>query len=164
MDLAIIQNKIFEIRGKRVMLDFDLAQLYEVTTSALNQAVKRNLKRFPADFMFQLTFEEYTNLKSQIVTSSWGGTRKLPNAFTEQGVAMREYVTNTNLQSIEIRELKAKIKALEVADENVLGAVNNLSEDLQKEMDDIYMALAELSQKNLVATEQQNRNKIGFKK
>ncbi len=70
------------------MLDRDLAELYQVTTSALNQAVKRNNKRFPPDFMFQLTNQEFANLKSQFVTSSWGGIRKMPYTFTEQGVAM----------------------------------------------------------------------------
>ena len=72
MELTQIQSKIYEIRGQRVMLDRDLAELYQVTTSALNQAVKRNNKRFPPDFMFQLTNQEFANLKSQIVTSSWG--------------------------------------------------------------------------------------------
>ena len=88
MELQVIQNKIYEIRGQRVMLDRDLAELYEVQTRALNQAVKRNIKRFPSDFMFHLNKEEFENLRSQIVTSSWGGTRTMPYAFTEQGVAM----------------------------------------------------------------------------
>jgi hypothetical protein len=83
-----IQSIIYTIRGCSVMLDSDLARLYEVETKVLNQAVKRNSKRFPADFMFQLTQDECNILKSQIVTSSWGGTRKLPNVFTEQGIAM----------------------------------------------------------------------------
>lgn len=83
MELQIIQNRIYEIRGIKVMLDYDLAELYEVETRALNQAVKRNMKRFPIDFMFQLNEEEAEILKSQFVTSSWGGTRKLPFAFTE---------------------------------------------------------------------------------
>jgi phage regulator Rha-like protein len=83
-----IKNLIYTIRGYRVMLDSDLATLYGVETRALNQAVKRNIERFPKHFMFQLTNEEYHNLISQNVTSSWGGVRKLPYAFTEQGVAM----------------------------------------------------------------------------
>lgn len=82
------ENKIRTIRGVQVILDYDLAELYGVETRVLNQAVARNLQRFPDDFRFQLTKEESTILKSQIVTSSWGGTRKLPYAFTEQGVAM----------------------------------------------------------------------------
>ncbi len=93
MELTIIvQQKIYELRGQRVMLDFDLAALYQVTTGNLNKAVKRNIKRFPSDFMFQLTKEEFEKMKSDLIfqngTSSWGGTRKLPYAFTEQGLAM----------------------------------------------------------------------------
>ena len=87
-ELVIIENKIYEIRGKKVMLDFDLAEMYQVETKNLNKAVKRNIERFPEDFMFQLTSEEMANLRFQIGTSCWGGTRYLPFAFTEQGVAM----------------------------------------------------------------------------
>lgn len=87
-ELVIIENKIYKIRGQKVMLDFDLAEMYQVETKNLNKAVKRNIERFPEDFMFQLTSEEMANLRFQIGTSSWGGTRYLPFAFTEQGVAM----------------------------------------------------------------------------
>jgi hypothetical protein len=83
-----IASKIYLIRDTKVMLDRDLAELYEVETRVLNQAVKRNIKRFPKDFMFQLTKDEFKILKSQIVTSRWGGVRKLPLAFTEQGTAI----------------------------------------------------------------------------
>ena len=97
-----IESLIYEIRGKKIMLDKDLARLYGVETKVLNQAVKRNIKRFPEDFMFQLTLEEYNNLKSQIVTSSWGGTRKLPLVFTEQGlgsifITTTQYLSNWKL-------------------------------------------------------------------
>lgn len=85
MELQIIQSKIYEIRGQKVMLDFDLAGLYQVETRVLNQAVKRNSKRFPVDFMFQLNAEEWEILKSQIVISSWGGTRKLPLLLPNRG-------------------------------------------------------------------------------
>jgi hypothetical protein len=88
MELQLIQNKIYEIRGLRVMLDSDLAQLYGVETKVLKQAVKRNLDRFPSDFMIEISSSEMNNLRSQIVTSSWGGSRYTPFAFTEQGVAM----------------------------------------------------------------------------
>ncbi|MDH6304764.1 hypothetical protein M2459_001501 [Parabacteroides sp. PF5-5] len=88
MELQVIQNKIYEIRSQRVMLDFDLAEMYQVETRVLNQAVKRNMKRFPSDFMFQLTKDEWSILKSQFLISRWGGSRKLPFAFTEQGLAM----------------------------------------------------------------------------
>ena len=87
-DLQIIQNKIYEIRGQRVMLDRDLAAMYGVETKILNKAVKRNIERFPERFMFQLNKEEFNNLMFQFGTSSYGGTRKLPYVFTEQGVSM----------------------------------------------------------------------------
>ena len=86
--LEIITQKIHEIRGLKVMLDFDLAALYKIETKVLKQAVRRNLNRFPEDFMFELAEKEFANLRSQIVTSSYGGLRYMPFAFTEQGVAM----------------------------------------------------------------------------
>src|SRR4030042_2478878 len=125
-----IETKIIFIRGKKVMLDRDLAQLYGVTTSNLNKAVRRNIERFPEDFMFQLSKEEFENLKFHFGTSSWGGTRKLPYAFTENGVAMLSSVLNSdraikvNIQIMrtftKLREmlmthkkLKEKIEAME---------------------------------------------------
>lgn len=96
--LDVIERKIYFVREQKVMLDSDLAKLYDVETRVLNQAVKRNLTRFPEDFMFQLTKEEFENLKSQFVTSSsgnYGGRRKLPYVFTEQGVAMLSSVLNS---------------------------------------------------------------------
>ncbi|MBK6634463.1 MAG: ORF6N domain-containing protein [Chitinophagaceae bacterium] len=88
-------NKIYLIRGQKVMLDSDLSALYQVETRRLNEQVTRNKERFPEDFMFQLTVDEYENLISQFATSSWGGRRKLPYAFTEQGVAMLSSVLNS---------------------------------------------------------------------
>ena len=88
MELEIIKNSIHEIRGTKVILDFELTKMYQVETRALKQAVRRNIERFPTDFMFELTEEEMKNLTSQLVTSNWGGTRHQSFAFTEQGVAM----------------------------------------------------------------------------
>ena len=112
-----IQNKVYMIREQQVMLDYDLAEIYGYEVKALNQQVKRNIGRFPEDFMFQLTQEEDKNLKSQIVTSSWGGKRKLPYAFTEQGIYMLATVLRGELaeqQSIFImrafREMRHYIK------------------------------------------------------
>jgi hypothetical protein len=82
---TLVTSKIYIVSNKKIMLDRDLAELCEVETRALNQAVSRNMERFPEEFMFQLTSEEFEILKSQIVTSSWGGTRKMPFAFTEYG-------------------------------------------------------------------------------
>jgi hypothetical protein len=102
-EIMKIQNMIYEIRGYKVMIDSDLAQLYEVPTHQLNQAVKRNAKRFPVDFMFQLTEDEWDSLRSQIVISknSRGGRRYAPNAFTEHGVSMLSTVLNSE-RAIEI--------------------------------------------------------------
>ena len=92
--LMSIQDLIYEVRGQKVMIDEDLARIYQVETKRLNEAVKRNIDRFPLEFMFQLTKDEHENLKSQIATSSWGGRRKLPFAFTEHGVIMLSSVLN----------------------------------------------------------------------
>lgn len=127
---GLIESKICVIRGKNVMLDHDLAELYDVTTKVFNQAVKRNIARFPEDFMFQVTTEELNNLRSQSVTSRHGGRRYLPYAFTESGVAMLSSVLNSdraikvNIQIMRIftrlremmsthEELKRKIEAME---------------------------------------------------
>ena len=173
MELQVIQNKIYEVRGQRVMLDRDLAELYGVTTSALNQAVKRNQERFPEDFMFQLTSDETEKWKSQIVISNslTMGLRRNPYAFTEQGVsmlsavlksdtavkvsiaimrafvAMRNYITTTTSVSAELAEIRAKLALLERNDEDNMEAVNDLSEDMRQELDNIYQAIAALSVK-----------------
>ena len=96
-----IESKILFIRGQKVMLDADLAELYGVETRRLNEQVSRNAERFPLDFMFQLTAEEFANLKSQFATSSWGGRRKLPYVFTEHGAIMAASVLNSQ-RAIEI--------------------------------------------------------------
>src|SRR6266849_3891082 len=96
---GVIEHRIYLLRNHKVMLDRDLAHLYGVDTRILNQAVKRNRERFPEDFMFQLSSKETRNLRSQIVTSRWGGRRYLPYAFTEQGVAMLSSVLKSNERS-----------------------------------------------------------------
>lgn len=181
METEVIRSKIYEIRGMKVMLDKDLAGLYQVEVKVLNQSVKRNIKRFPPDFMFQLTKDEWDNLKSQIVTSSWGGTRKLPFAFTEQGLAMLSGILNSDIaiqvnisimrafvtirQGLpavsnhqELEELKKRIQTLEEVSEETLAAINDLSEDSRKEFDDIYMALSQLSEKK-----DTRQNPVGYK-
>ena len=191
MDLQIIQNKIFEVRGYRVMLDLHLAELYQVETRTLKQAVKRNIDRFPSDFMFEITESEYNYLKnsmtSQIVISNErGGRRYMPFAFTEQGVAMlssvlrsetaiqvniaimrafvamRNYITTTTQITAELSEIRAKLALLERADEDNAEAVNDLSEDMRKELDNIYQAIAALSIK--VPQARKVGQPIGFKR
>jgi len=103
-----IQDRIFTLRGVQVMLDSDLAELYHVTTGRVNEQVKRNIKRFPPEFMFQLTRDEWQNLKSQNAISSWGGRRKLPYVFTEQGVSMLSAVLKSDVAiEVSIRIIKA---------------------------------------------------------
>ena len=184
-DLMIVQNLIYEIRGQKVMLDFDLAKLYQVETKALNQAVKRNAERFPADFMFRLTAEEVLNMRSQIVTASKRNTSAPPFAFTEQGVAMlasvlkspiavatsisimrafvqvRQYLLTTASMSAELKELWAKVDLLALQREEDLGAVNDLSEDVRQDIDNLYLAIGELSSR-IEEKKQAPRRKIGF--
>ena len=187
MELQTIQKKIYEIRGKQVMLDFDLALLYGVETKVLKQGVKRNIRRFPLDFMFELTQEEFNSLRSQIVTSNKrGGIRYMPFAFTEQGVAMlssilksetaieinisiirafvavRQFLSVANNNNKEIEDLKQRMKALEEGTEDTIAAINDLSEDTRKELDDIYLALSQLADKQKQITKKNERKPIGF--
>lgn len=191
MELTTIQNMIYTIRGERVMLDFDLAHLYQVETRTLKQAVRRNLDRFPEDFMFELSPKEYNSLKislrSQIVTLDTDGRGKYPKyppfAFTEMGVAMlssvlrsetaimaniaimrafvtmRNYIMTTQQVTAELAEIRAKLEILERNDEDNIAATNDLSEDMRKEIDNIYQAIAELSVHHSV---EKPRKKIGF--
>lgn len=110
----LVHNKIYIIRGQKVMMDADLAELYDVDTRRLNEQVRRNINRFPSDFMFELTDEEYANLKSQFATSSWGGRRKLPLVFTEHGVLMLSSVLSSERASevnIQIVRVFTKMRA-----------------------------------------------------
>jgi hypothetical protein len=97
MEVTTIKTSIHEIRGKNVILDFQLAQMYQTETKRLKESVRRNSRRFPSDFMFELTAEEWGNLRTQFASSSWGGQRYLPFAFTEQGVAMLSSVLNSEI-------------------------------------------------------------------
>lgn len=195
MQLEIIQNKIYEIRGQRVMLDFDLAALYQVETKRLKEAVRRNIERFEGeDFMFELSEGEYNVLKnrlrSQFASLEIDGRGKYPKyppfAFSEQGVAMlssvlrsetairvnravirafvamRNYITSTTTITAELAEIRAKLALLERADEDNAEAVNDLSEDMREELDNIYQAIAALSIKTPQARKQPNP--IGYRK
>lgn len=181
-ELEIIRSKIYEIRGQKIMLDRDLAKMYGVDTRTLNQAVKRNLERFPSDFMFQLTQEEWSDLKSQFVTSSWGGVRKLPYAFTELGVAMLSSVlsSKTAIQInisimrafVSVRQLLAapktdklsvleqRMEKLEQYIEDVITDINDVNEDTRMQIELINESIAELQAEGKPSTRQ--RPKIGF--
>ncbi len=183
-DIDLVRSKIYEIRGQKVMLDRDLAMLYGIETKVLKQAVKRNLKRFPADFMFELTPTEVHSLRSQIVTSNGrGGNRYMPFAFTEQGVAMLSSVINSEAaieininimrtfvavrqmlaqpKTDNIAVLEQRIEKLESYIEEVITDVNDVNEDTRMQIELINESLAELqaSKKTLTAS----RPTIGFK-
>ncbi len=147
MELQLIQNKIFIIRGFRVMLDFQLADLYEVETRMLNQAVKRNIQRFPHDFMIQLSGEEWGILKSQFViskTEKRGGTQKLPYAFTEQGVAMLSSVLKSKKAiDVNIAIMRAFVLLRQhLADyQDLKNEIQTLEKEMNRKFKDINEAL-----------------------
>ena len=192
-ELILVQNLIHEIRGQKVMLDFDLAKLYGIETRELKQAVRRNIKRFPADFMLELDIEEYNAMiacsRSQIVTLDKKGrgsnVKYKPFVFTELGVAMlssvlksesaiqanigimrafsqvRQYLMAASTVSAEVKELRAKVDLLAMQQEENLGAVNDLSEDVRKDIDNLYLAIGELSSR-IEEKKREPRRKIGF--
>jgi len=137
-----IVSKIHLIRGQKVMLDRDLAELYDVSTGNLNKAVKRNMLRFPSDFMFQLNQKEFKDLIFQNGTSSWGGTRKLPNAFTEQGVAMLSSVLNSEravLVNIHIIRVFTRIREMLSTHKDILLKLEQLERKVVQQDDDIRL-------------------------
>ena len=186
-EIQVIQSKIYEIRGQRVMLDRDLAELYHVKTGNLNKAVKRNMRRFPPDFMFQLDKEEFVKLKNDLIfqngTSSWGGTRKLPFAFTEQGLAMLSGILNSDIAidvnisimrafvalrrmaatlpntTSDVTQLRKDFEELKLDIEDILRDQNEINEDTRLQLDAISTALAALQFKD---PKQKPRCKIGF--
>jgi len=164
MELQIIQGKIYEFRGYRIILDKDLAELYQVETKALKQAVKRNPERFPSDFMFELTKEEFDSLRSQFVTSSWGGSRYLPYAFTEQGVAMLSSVLRSETAikvNISIMRAFVEIRRLATGYEELMKRIEELEISTDTQFGEIYQALTELASKK--AIEYKPRNPIGYR-
>jgi len=143
----VIENKIYLIRGHKVMLAKDLAELYDVQTRSLNQAVKRNSNRFPEDFMFQLTKEESENLRSQTVISSWGGTRYLPYAFTEQGVAMLSSVLRGKRAvqvNIEIMRAFVRLRELMLTHRDLAAKLRELEQKYDSQFRLVFEAIREL--------------------
>jgi hypothetical protein len=180
-----IQNRIYEMRGERVMLDRDLAVLYETETKALNLAVKRNIKRFPKDFMFQLTKEEFEALRFQIETlgksdnslrlqnetsKGRGGTRYLPYAFTEQGVAMLSGILNSDKainMNIAIRRAFVEIRRVLLQQNDFKEQLKEIKEKLgdhDVQLNQIYDAMENLLDEKAAQRKWDNRERIGFKK
>ena len=165
----LVMSKIYVIRNVKVMLDSDLAELYEVETKQLKRAVKRNIKRFPDDFMFELTEIEFANLRSQFGTSSWGGVRYAPMAFTEQGVAMLSSVLNSEraiMVNITIIRVFTKMRKLVDSQKEILQKLEQI-EKKNMEQDDkimlIFEYLKQLEQTKQQELEQKNRTIIDFK-
>jgi hypothetical protein len=162
----LVMNKIYYIRNHKVMLDTDLAELYKVETKQLKRQVKRNIERFPEDFMFELTQQEVGNLRSQIGTSSWGGSRYLPIVFTEQGIAMLSSVLNSqpaiavNIQIIrvftKIRQMLLDNTELRLAIEEIRKKTDNNSKNIEV----VFKYLDELLEKR---EDQKPRKSIGYK-
>lgn len=150
------------------MLDSDLAMLYEVETKVLNQAVKRNIERFPSHFMFQLTKEEWDNfnLKSQIVTSSWGGRRTLPYVFTEQGVAMLSSVLSSKQAiqtNIQIMDTFVKMRQWAIENKDMAQRLNELEHYFMEHCKDNQADIKELKQAMDLLMDRTKPDKIGFK-
>ncbi len=157
-----VATKIHYIRNQKVMLDSDLAELYDVATKVLNQAVKRNIFRFPEDFMFQLTENEYnTILKSQFVTSRWGGKRKLPYAFTEHGTVMLASILNSERAvsvSLQIVRLFIKLRQLMESNKELTKKIEQLEDKYDHQFKIVFDAV-----KQLLIQEKHERVPIGFK-
>ncbi len=161
-----ILNRIYIVRGEKIMLDKDLAELYGVQTKVFNQSVKRNVERFPRDFMFQLSLKEWENLRSQSVTSKRGGTRYLPMVFTEHGVAMLSSVLNSKLAieaNIKIIRVFTNMREYALTHKDILVQLSKLEKEVKGNSNDIEQIFEIL--KELIAKEAKPkpRKKIGFK-
>ena len=164
LDDAVLQ-KICIVRGKKVMLDRDLAELYSVETKVLKQAVRRNINRFPEDFMFELNNEDLTILRSQIVTSSWGGSRYIPMAFSEQGVAMLSSVLNSKqaiLVNIQIIRVFTKMRELLHTNKDLLLKMEQLENRLAGQDEKITQVFQYL--KSFIDIKTKPKTQIGYKR
>jgi hypothetical protein len=167
MELEQIKNSILEIRGKKVILDLELAKMYQTETKRLKESVRRNIRRFPPDFMFELTAEEWGNLRSQIATSSWGGQRYLPFAFTEQGVAMLSSVLNSEIAidvNIAIMRAFVMIRQFALTYQELSEKLLELEKLHNQKFDDIEQVLNYLIQKDTQKRQQATRKQVGYKK
>ncbi|MBA2330447.1 MAG: ORF6N domain-containing protein [Flavisolibacter sp.] len=184
--IQCIQNRIYEIRGERVMLDFDLAALYEVATKVLNQAVKRNIKRFPKDFMFRLTLTEWQSIRSQTVTAyesknslgsqnvtasqSRRNTGITPYAFTEQGVAMLSGILNSDKaisMNIAIMRAFVEVRKVLLQQSDIREQLKLIKERLGEhdaQLNQIYDAMENLLDEKAAQRKWDERERIGFKK
>ena len=166
MLLQTIQKRIYELRGQKIMFDFDLAELYEVETKRLKEAVRRNINRFPSDFMFELTKIEFESLRTQFATSKRGGIRYAPFAFTEQGVAMLSSVLNSDKAievNISIIRAFVFIRQYALTHKDLTDKLKELESTYNKKFKDVYEAINYLLKQDKVSTDQKVRKQIGFK-
>ncbi|HET9278603.1 MAG TPA: ORF6N domain-containing protein [Flavitalea sp.] len=167
-----IQNRIYELRDERVMLDFDLAALYEVPTKVLNQAVKRNIKRFPADFMFRLTLNEWRAMRSQFVTASLDkrNTKVTPYAFTEQGIAMLSGILNSDKaikMNIAIMRAFVEVRRVLLQQTDLREQLKLIQEKITEhdiQLSQIYDSIENLLDDKSMQRKWEERERIGFKK
>ena len=155
-----IASKIYLMRSVKVMLDRDLAELYGVETKVLKQAVRRNINRFPADFMFELTKDEFNNLRSQIVTSSWGGARYFPMAFTEQGVAMLSTVLKSDRAihvNIQIMRAFTQLRKMLSTHEDLRKKIESMEKKYDEQFQIVFEAI-----KQLLSEEDKPKKKSGL--
>ncbi len=168
MHIQQIESKIHEIRGQKVMLDYDLAELYETETKYLKRSVRTNLNRFPSDFMFELLKAEWETLRCHFSTSNQrGGTRYLPFAFTEQGVAMLSTVLKSDIAievNISIMRAFVFIRQYALSHKDLTEKLKELENKYDKQFKDVYEAINYLLQKDKVETDQKERKRIGFQK
>lgn len=166
MELQLIQNRIYEVRGLKVMLDFDLAELYETETKYLKRSVRANIRRFPPDFMFELTKEEWELLRCNFSTSNQrGGTRYMPFAFTEQGVSMLSSVLNSDKAidvNIAIMRAFVFVRQYALSHKDLTEKIKEIENKYDTKFDDVYEAINYLLQKDQQLTEQNARKRIGF--
>jgi ORF6N domain len=157
-----VEQSILLIRGEKIILDYVLARMYGVTTKALLQAVRRNSERFPVDFMYQLSLQEVRNLRSQIVTSSWGGRRRRPYAFTEQGVAMLSSVLRSEravLVNVEIMRAFVRLRRLLITHADLARKLEELEQKYDAQFRVVFDAIREL----MAPTAVPEKRRIGFK-
>ena len=167
MELEIIKNSIHEIRGQKVILDFDLAKMYQVETKRLKESVRRNIRRFPEDFMFELSTEEWAVLRSQFASSSWGGQRYNPYAFSEQGVAMLSSVLNSEVAidiNISIMRAFVMIRQFALTYQELNEKLIALEKKYNQKFTDIDQVLNYLIKKDQQLTLQTTRKQVGYKK
>lgn len=163
MGLQVIQQKIFEIRGYRVMIDFHLAELYGIETKVLKRAVRRNIERFPSDFMFEMTKKEFDNLRSQFGTSNWGGTRYMPYCFAQEGIAMLSAVLHSKTaidMNIAIMRAFVAMRQMITGYEELLKRIEELEISTDEQFNELYKALTAL----LADAEERRkpRNPVGY--